>query len=297
MSGAHRPRRSVLYMPGSNARALEKAQTLAADALVIDLEDAVAVEAKELAREQACAAVRDRRFGKREVIVRVNSLDSPWGLDDVRAVSDAAPDAILVPKIDDPQSLKRFEALMNDHGAGPDVAVWAMMETARAILNAQQIAATAVEPGSRLTAWVVGTHDLAKDLKCAIKPGREALLTSLSLCVVAARAYGIAIIDSIYTGIKDRTGFMEECEQGAAMGFDGKTLIHPSQIDPCNRIFAPSKNDIAWARKVIAAFELPENRNKGAIQLDGKMVERLHAEQAERLVAIADTIAELAAAE
>lgn len=297
MSASHRPRRSILYMPGSNARALEKAQTVAADALIIDLEDAVAVDAKELARDQACAAVRDGRFGKREVIIRVNSLDSPWGLDDVRAVSDAAPDAILVPKIDDPQSLNQFEALMNDHGAGPDVAVWAMMETARAILNAQRIAATAEEPGSRLAAWVVGTNDLAKDLKCAIKPGREALLTSLSLCVIAARAYGITIIDSIYTGIKDLDGFAEECEQGAAMGFDGKTLIHPSQIDTCNRLFAPSEKDMAWAGKIIAAYQQPENKNKGAIQLDGKLVERLHLEQAERLVAIADNIAELAAAE
>ncbi len=296
MSASHRPRRSVLYMPGSNARALEKAKSLPADALILDLEDAVAPDAKETAREQVCAAVRAGGYGRREVIIRVNALDTPWGLDDVKAAAAAGPDAVLVPKIDDAHGVKQYEALMNDHGAAPDIALWAMMETPLAMLNAQEIAASSREPGSRLRAWVMGTNDLAKELRCDQPAGREPLLTSLGLCLLAARAYDLVIIDGVYNDIKNQQGFEAVCAQGRALGFDGKTLIHPGQIEACNHIFAPSPEEVAWARKVIAAFDHPDNQDKGALQVEGRMVERLHADIARRTVALAEAIADIVAA-
>ncbi len=296
MPHAIRPRRSVLYMPGSNARALEKAKGLPADALILDLEDAVAPGAKDEARTQVCAAVRDGGYGAREIIIRVNGLDTPWGLDDVRAAASAEPDAILVPKVDTAHGVQQYEALMNDHGAAPEVGLWAMMETPLAMLNAQNIAASSTEPGSRLTAWVMGTNDLAKELGCAQPPGREPLITSLGLCVLAARAYGLVLIDGVFNDIQDGQGFADMCVQGRAFGFDGKTLIHPSQIETCNEIFSPSADEVSWAQAVIAAFDHPDNQGKGALKVDGQMVERLHADIARRTVAVAEAIADIAAA-
>ncbi|NOT41374.1 MAG: CoA ester lyase [Alphaproteobacteria bacterium] len=282
-----RPRRSVLYMPGSNARALEKAATLPADALILDLEDAVAPEAKDLARTQVGAAVKDRRFGKREVIIRVNGLDTPWGHDDIVAAAAAGPDAILVPKINDENDVAHAEQHIED--APDSCALWLMMETPHAIFNAYSIAAT----GERLTCLVMGTNDLVKEMRAQHTPGRDALLASLNLTVLAARAHGLSVIDGVFNEIADTAGFEAVCKQGRALGFDGKTLIHPSQVDACNGIFAPDPVEVTRAKAILAAFELPENKGKGAISLDGRMVELLHAEIAKQTVALADAIGAL----
>jgi citrate lyase subunit beta / citryl-CoA lyase len=284
-----RPRRSVLYMPGSNARALEKAATLPADALILDLEDAVAPEAKDLAREQVCAAVKAKRFGKREVIIRVNGLDTEWGHDDMEAACEAAPDAILVPKINDLVDVEHAD----QHMDAPDsCALWLMVETPFAIFNANEIASAQ----GRLTCLVMGTNDLVKELRAQHTAGREALLTSLNLTVLAARAHGLTVIDGVFNEIADTAGFEAVCRQGRALGFDGKTLIHPSQIEGCNSIFSPDPQEVARARAILAAFEKPENKGKGAIALDGRMVELLHAEIAKQTVALADAIDGLGAA-
>ncbi len=283
-----RPRRSVLYMPGSNARALEKAATLPADALILDLEDAVAPDAKELARTQVCAAVKDRRFGKREIVIRINGLDTDWGHDDMAAAAEAGPDAILVPKVNDLVDVEHAEQHMGDARA----ALWLMIETPQAIFHANEIAGA----GGRLACLVMGTNDLVKELRAQHTPGREALLASLNLAVLAARAHGLTVIDGVYNEIADTAGFEAVCRQGRAMGFDGKTLIHPSQIEGANRIFAPDPGEIARARAILAAFEKPENKGKGAIALDGRMVELLHAEIAKQTVALADAIEALGAA-
>jgi citrate lyase subunit beta/citryl-CoA lyase len=280
-----RPRRSVLYMPGSNARALEKAATLPADGLILDLEDAVAPESKELARAQVCAAVRERRFGRREVIIRVNGLDTPWGHDDMAQAVAASPDAILVPKISTPSDVAHAEQHMAEAPAA--CALWLMMETPRSIFNAEAIAAS----GGRLTCLVMGTNDLVKELRARHTPGREALLASLNLSVMAARAHGLAVIDGVYNDIADGEGFEAMCRQGRAMGFDGKTLIHPGQVDACNRVFSPEPQEIADARAILAAFALPENLGKGTIALNGRMVELLHAEIARQTVDLAEAIA------
>lgn len=287
-----RPRRSVLYMPGSNARALEKARTLAADALILDLEDAVAADAKELARRQIAEAAGAGGFGPREVVIRVNGLDTPWGEADLEAAAKARPDAILAPKISTPQDLHRIEERLLRLRADPAVALWAMFETPLAVLNAGAIAGA----GGRLAALVMGTNDLVKELRARHTPGREALLAALGLGLAAARAHGLAAIDGVFNAIADEAGFRAACAQGRDMGFDGKTLIHPSQIAPANEIFAPAPEEVAEARKILAAFALPENRDKGAIQLDGRMVERLHATIAARTVALADAIARREAA-
>jgi len=282
-----RPRRSVLYMPGSNARALEKAASLPADVLILDLEDAVAPEAKELARTQVCAAVRDRRFGKREVVIRINGLDTPWGHDDIDQAAKAGPDAILVPKVNDAADVAHAHQHAAD--APASCALWLMMETPRAIFNALEIAGA----GGRLTCLVMGTNDLVKELRAQHTPNREALLVSLNMSVMAARAHGLGVIDGVFNEIADTTGFEAVCRQGRAMGFDGKTLIHPSQVEICNRVFAPGLEEVIRARAILAAFEKPENKGKGAIALDGRMVELLHAEIAQQTVALADAIAAL----
>ena len=292
-----RPRRSVLYMPGSNARALEKARALPADALILDLEDAVAPEAKEEARTQVCAAVRQGGYGKREIAIRVNGLDTPWGKADIAAAVAAAPDAILVPKINSAADVERAEEALSDAGAKPGLPLWCMIETPLALLNIQQIAQKAREPGSRMSVWVMGTNDIAKELRAAHTPERTPMLASLGLALIAARAYGLVILDGVYNDIKDEAGFAAICEQGRDMGFDGKTLIHPSQVGPCNTIFSPDPETVAFARLTIEAFEQPENRGKGVLKVEGRMVEILHAEIAKRTVAIADAIAELEAAQ
>ena len=259
-----RPRRSMLYMPGANARALEKAKTLPCDAVILDLEDSVAPDAKAAARQQVVAAVTAGGFGAREVIVRINALDTHWWLDDLAAAAKARPDGILVPKISKPDQLQDIAARLIDIAADPE---------------------------TRLAGFVMGTNDIAKETRARLVAGRAPMLPWLAQCVLAAHAFGIDILDGVYNDLADIDGFRRECEQGRDMGFDGKTLIHPNQIAPCNEAFSPSAAEVAQARKFIAAFDLPENRGKGVVQIDGRMVERLHADMARRTVAIAEAIA------
>lgn len=288
-----RPRRSVLYMPGSNARALEKARDIPADALILDLEDAVAPDAKAEARAQVVAAVVAGGYGKREICIRVNGLDTPWGMDDIKAAVAAKPDAILVPKINSAEDVMRADKALSDAGASASLQLWCMIETPLAILNIQAIAAKAAS--TRMTLWVMGTNDIAKELRAAHTPDRVPMLASLGLSIIAARAYGLVALDGVYNEIKDEAGFVAVCEQGRDMGFDGKTLIHPSQVSPCNVIFSPDAEAVNFARLTIAAFEAPENKGKGVLKVEGRMVEILHAEIAKRTVAIADAILELEA--
>ncbi len=287
-----RPRRSVLYMPGSNARALEKARELPADGLILDLEDAVAPEAKAQAREAIVKALRNGGFGSREVLVRINGLNTRWWVDDLHAVAEARPDAVLVPKISDPYQMQDLAARIVDMGTDPHIRVWAMMETPLAMLKVAEIAAAALDSETRLAGFVMGTNDLAKDTRARIVAGRAPMLPWLMSCVAAARAYGLDILDGVYNDLGNAEGFAAECRQARDLGFDGKTLIHPRQIEPCNEAFSPSAEEVEVARKTIAAFDQPENKDKGVIQIDGRMVERLHAEMARRTVAIADAIAQ-----
>lgn len=273
---------------GSNARALEKARTLDADTLILDLEDAVAPEAKELARVQVCDAVEAGGYGHREIVIRINGLDTPWGSEDLAAAIEAGPDAILAPKVSSASDIYTLAGRM-DH-ENPDVKLWAMMETPLGVLNAAEIAATASQAGSRLAAFVMGTNDLAKETGARLTNARAGMAAWLSVCVAAARAHGLAILDGVYNDFRDLEGLAAECEQGRDLGMDGKTLIHPGQIEAANRIFAPGEAEVADARAVIAAFELPENAGKGAINLNGRMVERMHAEIAERTVRLAEAI-------
>jgi len=286
-----RPRRSVLYMPGSNARALEKARALPVDAVILDLEDAVAPDAKATARELIVQALQNGGFGNREVLVRINGLDTAWWRDDL-AVAAARPDALLVPKVSTPEQLREVAKHLVGVRAEANVRIWAMIETPLAMLNAREIAAAALDPQTRLAGFVMGTNDLAKDTRARIVPGRAPMLPWLMTCVAAARAYGLDILDGVYNELGNAEGFAAECVQARDLGFDGKTLIHPQQIAPCNEAFSPAPDEVAWARKIIAAFDLPENANKGVIQIDGRMVERLHAGMARRTVAIADAIAQ-----
>ena len=290
---AIRPRRSVLYMPGSNVRALEKAKTLAVDGVIIDLEDSVAPEAKETARKQAADAVKAGGFGGREVFIRINGVDSPWHADDLSAAARAAPDVILVPKVSTPDTLELIGRRLLDMGTDRKTRVWAMIETPLAIFNILSIAAEARNSETRLSGFVMGTNDLAKDTRARLVPGRAPMLPWLSMCVAAARVHGIDILDGVYNDIGNADGFINECRQGVDLGFDGKTLIHPSQIEPCNVAFSPSPAEVEWARKMIEAFDLPENRGKGVVSIDGRMVERLHADMARRTVAIAEAIQRL----
>jgi len=285
-----RPRRSILYMPGSNARALEKAKTLPVDGVILDLEDAVAPNAKAAARAQVVAAVKAGGFGAREVFIRVNGIGTPWFADDLNAAIEAAPDAILVPKISTPDEPERIgERLLSRH-ANLHTRIWAMIETPTAIFNAREIARTAIDSETRLAGFVLGTNDLAKETRAMILPGRAPMLPWLTTCLLAAREFGIDILDGVFNDIGNAQGFAEECAQARDLGFDGKTLIHPNQIEPCNAAFSPAADEVAQARKMIAAFDLPENKNKGVVQIDGRMVERMHAEMARRTVAIAEAI-------
>lgn len=291
MANKARPRRSVLYMPGSNARAMEKARSIPADALILDLEDAVAPDAKQMARGQVCAALREGGYGKREMIVRVNALDTPWGLADLVAAAAVKPDAVLIPKVSHPSTLHQAEALLDAHGAH-DTDLWAMMETPLGILHAEAIASAT----KRLSVFIMGTNDIAKEVRAAHTPMRLPMITSLGLCLLAARAFDVGVIDGVYNDFKDEAGFAAICRQGLELGMDGKTLIHPAQVVPCNEIFSPSPAEVEMARKIIAAFAQPENAGKGVITVDGRMTEILHAEMAKRTVAIADAIRELEAA-
>ena len=285
-----RPRRSVLYMPGSNARAIEKARTLPVDAVILDLEDSVAPDAKAAARAQVADAVIARGFGAREVVVRVNGFETPWHADDVTVVAHAAPDAMLVPKISAPRELDAIGQRLFDLKTDLRTRIWAMIETPLAIFNILALAAEAQDSETRLAAFVLGTNDLAKETRARIVPGRAPMLPWLMSCVAAARIYGIDVIDGVFNDLGDGEGFARECAQARDMGFDGKTLIHPSQIAPCNAAFSPSEDEVAQARKIIAAFEQPENRDKGVVALDGRMIERLHADMARRTLAIHEAI-------
>jgi citrate lyase subunit beta / citryl-CoA lyase len=286
-----RPRRSVLYMPGSNAKALAKAKTLAADALILDLEDSVAPDQKFIARGQVAEAVRARAFGGREVVIRVNGPHTPWGEEDLVSASAAGPDAILLPKVDGAGAIMAAARTLREAGAPDRTRIWAMMETPNAILNAGSIAAVAADPTSRLEVMVMGLNDLAKETRARLTPGRPTMTAWIAACVVAARAHGVEIIDGVFNDIKDLDGFRLECLQGRDMGLDGKTLVHPSQIDICNDAFAPTSAEVESAAAIIGAFGLPENAGKGVIQLDGRMVELLHADMARKTLAIADAIA------
>jgi citrate lyase subunit beta/citryl-CoA lyase len=285
-----RPRRSVLYMPGSNPRAIEKAKTLACDGIIIDLEDAVAPEAKKTARSHVAQTVKAGGFGRREVFIRVNGPDTAWFPDDMDAALHAAPDAILVPKVSMPETLDLIGKRMLGMQAGAGVHIWAMIETPAAIFNAPLLAAMARDSETRLAGFVIGTNDLAKESRARLVPGRAPMTGWLSNCVLAAHAYGIDILDGVHNDISDAEGFMAECIQGRDLGFDGKTLIHPSQIDACNAAFSPTPEEIAQARLTVSAFEKPENRDRGAIALNGRMVERMHADMARRTLAIAEAI-------
>ncbi|HET6663255.1 MAG TPA: CoA ester lyase [Acidimicrobiales bacterium] len=289
MSGDLRPRRSVLYMPGANERALEKAKGLAADAIIFDLEDAVAPDAKGEARERVCAAVTSGEYGNRELTIRVNGLDTTWHADDLRAAAEAGPAAVVVPKVGSVADVAAIEKGLEAGGAPDHTAIWAMVETPIAMLHAEEIAASS----DRLTVLVMGTNDLAKELHAEHVPGRQPLLTGLGLCLLAARATGKVILDGVYNDIADAEGFEAECLQGRQLGFDGKTLIHPSQLEPANRVWAPAPEAVDEARALIATFEAGIAEGKGVVTHNGRMIENLHVDNAHRLIALADAIAAL----
>jgi citrate lyase subunit beta/citryl-CoA lyase len=280
-SSMYRPRRSVLYMPAANERALEKARTLPTDALILDLEDAVAPDAKTAARERACAAAAGGAYGAREVTIRVNGMDTRWFADDVRAVAAAGPDAVVVPKVGSAEEVHAIEAALEAGGAPDHTAIWAMVETPLAMLRVHQIAGAS----QRLTVLVMGgINDLAKELHAEHVPGRQPLLTGLCLCLLAARATGTAILDGVYNDVKDMEGFAAECRQGRELGFDGKTLIHPSQVEPCNEIFAPTAEQIAEARTIVSVWEETLAAGLGVTTVHGQMIEILHVENARRIL-------------
>jgi citrate lyase subunit beta/citryl-CoA lyase len=282
-----RPRRSVLYMPGSNAKALEKAKNLPVDGLILDLEDSVAPDAKAPAREAVCAAASSGAYGRRELTIRVNAADTEWHADDLAAACAAGPDAIVVPKVDSAEAVRTLVDTLERHGAPDRTALWAMVETPRAMLHAEEIAGAS----ERLTVLVMGTNDLAKELYAEHVPGRHPLLTGLSLALLAARATGTAILDGVYNDVKDTEGFLAECQQGREMGFDGKTVIHPGQVEGANAAFAPSEQAVADARGMLEAWEA--GQGNGVVTYRGRMVESLHVETARRTLAIHETIAAL----
>ncbi|TKG73763.1 CoA ester lyase [Prauserella endophytica] len=276
-------------MPGANERALEKAKTLPADALILDLEDAVAPDAKEAARERVCAAAASGEYGSREVTIRVNGLETEWHDADLRAAAQAGPAAVVVPKVNSARDVHNIERALELGGAPDDTKIWAMVETPTAMLHAEDIASAS----ERLTVLVMGTNDLAKELHAEFVPGRAPLLGGLSLCLLAARATGKVILDGVYNDVKDLEGFEVECLQGRRFGFDGKTLIHPGQIEPCNRVFAPSEEEIAQARKIIDAFEEARKAGRGVVTVDGRMIENLHVDNAKRVLGLAEAIGAL----
>jgi len=287
-----RPRRSCLYMPGANERALEKAKSLPADMLILDLEDAVAPSAKEDARRLVCSMVKQREYGAREVIIRINDLDTDWGADDLAASVGASPDGILAPKVSTAQEVVSLDTAMQSAGASKEMSLWVMIETPLAILNIQRIAAAAER--TRLVGLVIGTNDLAKEMLAVPTPDRLAFQSALSQTVIAARAYGLKVIDGVFNDFRDPDGLQAECTQGKVLGFDGKTLIHPAQIGPCNEIFAPATEEIQHAQDIVDEFSKPENQGKGVITVNGKMTELLHLEQAKRILAIQGQIQVLA---
>ncbi len=284
-----RPRRSILYMPGSNARALEKGRTLAADGLILDLEDAVAPDAKETARDQIRGAIKEGGYGKRELIVRVNGMDTSWGHDDLAAAAAMGADAVLLPKVESASAVHQAEAILETSGAPNDLTIWCMMETPLGMLHAEEVS----EASPRVRALVMGTSDLAKDLQCAHTRDRLPFITSLGLCMLAARAAGIAILDGVHLDLQDDEGFEYSCQQGAELGFDGKTLIHPKTIDAANKAFQPSPEEVEWSKKIIAAHVEAAGEGKGIVVVDGKLIENLHVLNAQRVVAMSEAIQEM----
>ncbi|MGI9615867.1 MAG: HpcH/HpaI aldolase/citrate lyase family protein [Acidimicrobiales bacterium] len=283
-----RPRRSVLYMPAANARALEKAKTIPADALIFDLEDAVAPDAKPAARDQAAAAAASGAYGAREVTIRCNGLDTPWGGDDLVAAAAAGPAAVVIPKVESVSYLADVSERLTAAGAPDSVRIWAMIETPTAIFDAREIAAV-----DRVAVLIMGTNDLAKELRAVAGSDRAPLLPHLSTAVLAARESGKVVLDGVYNNIADAEGFAAECQQGMAMGFDGKTLIHPNQVEVANDVWAPADDEVAEARTVIAAFAEAEADGRGVVTVDGRMIENLHVDNARRTLAVADAIAAL----
>ena len=279
-----RPRRSALYMPAANARAIEKARDLPCDVVILDLEDAVAPDAKDAARDQAVAAVKAGGFGGRELVIRVNGLDTPWGAADLAAAAEAQPDAVLVPKVATPEDGAAYDAALTGRPR-----LWAMIETCPAMFRLEAIAGAART--TRLEAWVIGTNDLAKEMRCRQGVERTPLIPLLAMAVAAARTQDLVVLDGVFNAIDDADGFARQCAQGVEFGFDGKTLIHPSQVGPANAAFSPEADEVAWARKVADAFAEPENSVKGVLRVEGRMVERLHLAEAHRLIAVADAIA------
>jgi citrate lyase subunit beta/citryl-CoA lyase len=285
------PRRSLLFMPGSNSRALEKARILAADCIILDIEDSVAPESKGLARDQIAKEIAAGGFGKREIWVRTNALDTPFWADDVKMAAKAKPHAILVPKVSSVDDIRTIKNALGEANADPSIRVWAMIETARAVLHAEELAAASHDVEPRLSGFVFGPNDISRETRIRMQPGRAIMLPMITHCILATRAYGLEILDGPYSDFSNVDGFNQECTQARDLGFDGKTLIHPGQIEACNVIFTPPAEEVERARKIIAAFELPENAARGAISLDGQMVERLHADMARRTIALADSIA------
>ena len=283
-----RLRRSALYMPGSNARALEKARSLPADVFIFDLEDAVAPEVKQQARDQVVAAVEGGGFGDCELVIRVNGLRTEWGDADLRAAAAVGPDAILLPKVSSCEDVLAAATVLREAAPSRPVPIWAMVETALAILNVAAIASMQGEASLRPAVMVMGVNDLAKETRARISPGREAIVPWLMSCVAAARAYDIGLLDGVWNNLSDAAGLERECRQGRTLGMDGKTLIHPGQIAVCNAVFAPEEGEIDWASRVLAEFARPENAAKGALQLDGRMVERLHIESARQVLELAN---------
>lgn len=283
-----RPRRSVLYMPAANERALEKAKTIAADAIIFDLEDAVAPDAKPDARARAVAAVQSGEYGNRELTIRCNGLDTEWGADDIAAAGAASPSAVVIPKVDTVEQVDAVSAQLDAAGASADTMIWPMIETPTAMFNVRSIAAH-----PRVAVLVMGTNDLAKELRSPIVDGRHPLVPHLATALLAAREAGKVILDGVYNDVKNLDGFAAECQQGMEMGFDGKTLIHPSQVDPANDVWAPSADEIEHAERVIAAFDEAVAAGKGVVTVDGRMVENLHVDNARRVLATSDAITEL----
>jgi citrate lyase subunit beta/citryl-CoA lyase len=277
-----RPRRSVLYLPASNERALEKAKSLPVDGLILDLEDAVAPDAKSAARELACAAAASGAYGMRELTIRINGLGSPWHEDDLAAVCAAGPAGIVVPKVSRADEVRSLASAMTAAGAPEHTSLWAMVETPRAILDCVAIGSAS----ERLTVLVLGTNDLVKELGAQVVPGRTPLVTALSMAVLGARAAGVAVLDGVYNDVRDADGFVAECRQGRALGFDGKTLIHPGQVETANRVFAPSDDEVDTARRTIAAFEAAQAEGRAVATLDGRLVESLHVDTAHRVLAM-----------
>lgn len=289
MAAVIRPRRSVLYMPGSNPRALDKGRSLPCDAIVMDLEDAVAPEAKQAARDAIAEALAAGGYGSREILIRVNGLDTPWGHDDLVFAASQPAHGVILSKVESGGTVRQAESLLIRNGAPEAMGLWCMIETPRGVLAAQEIAAAT----PRMAGLMLGTNDLAKELHCLHTADRLPMMTSFGLCILAARAYGLAILDGVHADLNDDAGFAAICRQGVELGFDGKTLIHPKTIAAANAAFSPRMEDIAWARKIAEAHAAAMAEGKGVLQVDGKLVEGLHVAEAQRLVDMADMIAAL----